>query len=81
MLRHEFRPGRLVAGAAFVLGGVVFAGDAGGLWQAQWFAMIPIVMAGLCLAGVAGAVARGVRRRRGPSGRTSPTGTGPTATP
>ncbi|GGR97241.1 hypothetical protein GCM10010269_40070 [Streptomyces humidus] len=80
MLRHEFRPGRLVAGASFVLAGVVFAGDAGGLWEAPWFLMIPVVMAGLCLAGVTGAVARGVRRRRGPSGRTAPAGTG-TPTP
>ncbi|MFF1548289.1 hypothetical protein [Streptomyces sp. NPDC058291] len=74
MLRHEFRPGRLVAGAAFVVAGVVFAGDAGGLWETPWFVMIPVVVGGLCLAGVAGAVARAVRRRRGPSRRTSAAG-------
>ncbi|WP_333739806.1 hypothetical protein [Streptomyces sp. IBSBF 2806] len=81
MLRHEFRPGRLVAGASFVLAGVIFAGDAGGLWEAQWFVMIPVVVAGLCLAGVTGAVAGSVRRRRGRSGRPAPTATDVTTPP
>ncbi|MDX3115847.1 hypothetical protein [Streptomyces scabiei] len=81
MLRHEFRPGRLIAGASFVLAGVIFAGDVGGLWEAQWFVMIPVIMAGLCLAGVTGAVAGGVRRRRVRSGRTTPTGADPTTSP
>ncbi|MFI6039029.1 hypothetical protein ACIBBD_33820 [Streptomyces sp. NPDC051315] len=65
MLRHEFRPGRLVAGAAFTLAGVVYAGDAGGLWETPWFAVIPIVVAGLCLAGATGALTRSIRRRHG----------------
>lgn len=64
MLRHEFRPGRLVAGAFFTLAGVVYAGDAGGLWETPWFVIIPLVVVGLCLAGVTGLVARSVRRRR-----------------
>ncbi|MEU2281320.1 hypothetical protein ABZ614_04975 [Streptomyces sp. NPDC013178] len=65
MLRHEFRPGRLVAGAAFTLAGIVYAGDAGGLWETPWFAVIPMVVAGLCLAGATGVLARSIRRRRG----------------
>ncbi|MFJ1806661.1 MULTISPECIES: hypothetical protein [unclassified Streptomyces] len=81
MLRHEFRPGRLVAGAFFTLAGVIYAGDAGGLWETPWFVMIPVVMAGLCLAGATGVVARGIRRRRGPSGRTRAGATGPDAAP
>ncbi|MET7655377.1 MULTISPECIES: hypothetical protein [unclassified Streptomyces] len=81
MLRHEFRPGRLVAGAFFTLAGVIYAGDAGGLWETPWFVMIPVVMAGLCLAGATGVVARSMRRRRGPSGRTRAGGTGPDAAP
>ena len=64
MLRHEFQPGRLVAGAFLALAGAMYAGDAGGLWETPWFAVIPVVTVGLCLAGVAGAVARGIRRRR-----------------
>ncbi|KRC95806.1 MULTISPECIES: hypothetical protein [unclassified Streptomyces] len=79
MLRHDFRPGRLVAGAAFVLAGVLFAGDAGGLWQTPWFVLIPLVTGGLCLAGAAGVAARSIRRRRGSSPRTGRTGSGPTA--
>ncbi|MET9114341.1 hypothetical protein ABZX38_09085 [Streptomyces longwoodensis] len=64
MLRHEFRPGRLVAGTFFVLAGVTFAGDAGGLWDTPWFAMIPIVVVGLALAAVTALLAGGIRRRR-----------------
>jgi drug/metabolite transporter (DMT)-like permease len=65
VLRHEFRPGKLVAGLFLALAGVVFAGDAGGLWETPWFAVIPLVTGGLCLAGAVGVVSRAVRRRRG----------------
>lgn len=64
MLRHEFQPGKLVAGVFLALAGALYAGDAAGLWQTPWFAVIPVVTGGLCLAGMAGAVARGIRRRR-----------------
>ncbi|MER5598185.1 hypothetical protein [Streptomyces sp. NPDC002265] len=64
MPRHEFQPGRLVAGVFLGLAGVVFAGDAGGLWHTPWFAVIPMVVGGLCLAGAAGIVAKGIRLRR-----------------
>ncbi|MBT2415172.1 hypothetical protein J7I94_32320 [Streptomyces sp. ISL-12] len=66
MLRHEFQPGRLVAGAFLAVAGVVYAGDAGGLWETPWFAVIPVVIGGLCLAGAVGTLAHGVRRRRRP---------------
>ncbi|MFF9097007.1 hypothetical protein ACF1AX_28285 [Streptomyces sp. NPDC014802] len=64
MLRHEFQPGRLVAGLALTAVGVLYAGDAGGLWHTPWFVAIPLVVSGLCVAAVAGMVAHGVRRRR-----------------
>ncbi|GAA3032638.1 hypothetical protein [Streptomyces glomeratus] len=67
MLRHEFQPGRLVAGAFLAAAGVVFAGDARGAWEAPWFAIVPIVGGGLCLAAVTGLLTRAIRR-----GRTSP---------
>ncbi|GHE73144.1 hypothetical protein GCM10018785_46560 [Streptomyces longispororuber] len=66
MLRHEFQPGRLVAGLFMGLAGFVYAGDAGGLWDTPWFAIIPIVVGGLCLAGATATVA-GIRK--GPAGR------------
>ncbi|KUO12029.1 hypothetical protein [Streptomyces sp. DSM 15324] len=76
MLRHEFQPGRLIAGGFFTLAGVVYAGDAGGLWETPWFAVVPLVVVGLCLAGVAGIVARSLRRRRRTGRDTAPaTGT------
>ncbi|MFR0357756.1 hypothetical protein [Streptomyces sediminimaris] len=72
MLRHEFQPGRLVAGFFLAVAGLVYAGDAGGLWETPWFAVIPMVVGGLCLAGAVGVVGRTVRRRRGRTGRTDP---------
>ncbi|MFF9297374.1 hypothetical protein [Streptomyces sp. NPDC014764] len=65
MLRHEFQPGRLIAGAALVAAAVVYGGDAGGAWETPWFVLIPLVVGGLCLAGGVGAVTGLVRRRRG----------------
>ncbi|MGW3205895.1 hypothetical protein [Streptomyces sp. NPDC001135] len=65
MLRHEFQPGKLVAGLFLAATGAAFAGDAGGLWETPWFAVVPMIVGGLCLAGLAAAVARGIRRRGG----------------
>ncbi|KOG34101.1 hypothetical protein [Streptomyces resistomycificus] len=76
MLRHEFQPGRLVAGFFLILAGVVYAGDAGGLWETPWFVVIPVVTGGLCVAGAVGVLAQAVRGRRG-AGRTNPAGAQP----
>ncbi|MCH0563973.1 MULTISPECIES: hypothetical protein [unclassified Streptomyces] len=64
MLRHEFQPGRFVAGAFLTAAGVLYAGDAGGAWEIPWFTLIPLVVGGLCLAGAVGATGRAARRRR-----------------
>ena len=64
MLRHEFRPGKLIAGFFLTLAGIIYAGDAGGAWETPWFAIIPMVTAGLCLAGAVGLLTRSLRRRR-----------------
>lgn len=78
MLRHEFQPGRLVAGCFLALAGVVYAGDAGGAWETPWFAVIPLVVGGLFLAGVVGLIGRAVRRRRAApaGGESAPVGPG-----
>jgi peptidoglycan/LPS O-acetylase OafA/YrhL len=65
VLRHEFQPGRLVVGVFLTAAGVAYAGDAGGWWDTEWFAVIPVTVAGLFLAGVAAALTRAIRRRRG----------------
>ncbi|MEU0035391.1 MULTISPECIES: hypothetical protein [unclassified Streptomyces] len=64
MARHEFQPGKLVAGFFLTTAGVVYAGDAGGWWDTPWFVMIPLVTGGLCLAGAVAFLAHGIRRRR-----------------
>lgn len=63
MLRHEFQPGRLVAGTFLTVTGIIYAGDAGGAWETPWFVVIPLVMGGLCLAGAVGVLTRGIRKR------------------
>ncbi|MFC8669268.1 hypothetical protein [Streptomyces sp. NPDC057199] len=64
MARHEFQPGRLVAGFFLTLTGVVYAGDAGDAWDTPWFVVIPLVTAGLCVAAAAGTLSHEIRRRR-----------------
>lgn len=76
MLRHEFRPGKLVAGAVLTLAGVLYAGDAGGAWETPWFVAIPLVTGGLCLAGAVAFLTGRVRRRR-TAGRSTTDGPGP----
>ncbi|WP_406414537.1 hypothetical protein [Streptomyces sp. NBC_01614] len=70
MLRHEFQPGRLVAGTFLTLAGIIYIGDAGDAWETPWFVVIPIVIGGLCLAAAVALTTRGIRRRR--SSRTTP---------
>ncbi|MEU3842376.1 hypothetical protein AB0E88_20395 [Streptomyces sp. NPDC028635] len=65
MLRHEFQPGRLVAGLALTVAGILYAGDAADLWHTPWFTAIPLVVGGLCLAGAVGVAGHAIRRRRG----------------
>ncbi|MFD1661600.1 hypothetical protein ACFSL4_26190 [Streptomyces caeni] len=64
MLRHEFQPGRLVAGVFLIAGGVAYIGDARGAWETPWFAIVPVVVGGLCLAAVTGLLARFLRKGR-----------------
>ncbi|EGG46527.1 integral membrane protein [Streptomyces griseoaurantiacus M045] len=77
MPRHEFWPGRLIAGLALASAGVAYAGDGGGWWSTPWFVIIPIVVGGLCLAAAAGMTGRAVRRRR----QTRPTAPASSKTP
>ncbi|MER5523931.1 hypothetical protein ABT075_04850 [Streptomyces sp. NPDC002677] len=64
MLRHEFQPGRLIVGVFLTAAGIAYAGDAGGLWTTEWFAVIPVMVVGLFLAGLTAALTRAIRRRR-----------------
>lgn len=64
MLRHEFRPGRLIVGLAYAGAGVAYLGSATGGWEAEWFVAIPIVAAGLFFGAIAGVLSYVIRRRR-----------------
>ncbi|MER5179559.1 hypothetical protein ABT009_14515 [Streptomyces sp. NPDC002896] len=64
MPRHEFQPGKLVAGAFLLAAGVAYLGDARGAWETPWYAIIPIVAGGLFLAAVTTGTTYAVRRSR-----------------
>ncbi|KOY57975.1 hypothetical protein [Streptomyces sp. XY332] len=64
MRRHEFQPGRLLAGLVLVAAGVLYLLDATGEADLPWFAVIPMTMGGLCLAALVGTVTYAVRRDR-----------------
>ena len=72
MLRHDIQPGKLVAGFFLTLTAVVYAGDAGGAWEAPWFVAIPLVIGGLCLAGATAFLTHAIRRRSSPRTRHAP---------
>ncbi|MFJ9035447.1 hypothetical protein ACIRF8_02470 [Streptomyces sp. NPDC102406] len=63
-MRHDFSPGRLIAGLALMATAIVYFGDAGGAWDTPWFVVFPLVCGGLGLAGAVGTVTRVVRLRR-----------------
>ncbi|MEU6057614.1 hypothetical protein [Streptomyces sp. NPDC047097] len=64
MLRHEFHPGRLVTGSTGLAVAALYAGDAAGAWHAPWYAVFPVLVLGLLLAGAAGYAGYRARRRR-----------------
>ncbi|MFJ8821769.1 hypothetical protein ACIREE_08285 [Streptomyces sp. NPDC102467] len=63
-MRHDFHPGRLIAGLALMIAAVIYFGDAGGAWDTPWFVVIPVVCGGLCLAAAVGTATRAIRLKR-----------------
>ena len=63
MLRHEFQPGKLIAGIFVSIAGITYVGDARNVWETPWFAVIPLLVFGLALASAV-ALLTGVMRRR-----------------
>ncbi|WNI22943.1 hypothetical protein [Streptomyces sp. ITFR-16] len=64
MPRHEFRPGRAVAGLVMLTLAAGYAADAAGLWEAPWVFFVPVFVGGLWLAATATWTAYRIRRRR-----------------
>ncbi|MFD3739217.1 hypothetical protein AMK21_13895 [Streptomyces sp. CB00316] len=64
MLRHEFRPGRAVAGLAMLALAGGYAADAAGAWEVPWTFFLPVFLGGLWLAITATWAAYMLRRRR-----------------
>nr|WP_137993867.1 hypothetical protein [Streptomyces vilmorinianum] len=63
MLLHEFRPGRLIAGATALGLSVMYAGDAADAWATPWYDVVPVLCGGLGAAALATWVAYRLRRR------------------
>ncbi|GGZ52688.1 hypothetical protein AB0P12_19420 [Streptomyces subrutilus] len=64
MRRHEFQPGRLLAGLVLIAAGVLYLLDATGGADLPWFLVVPVTVGGLCLAALVGMVTYAVRRDR-----------------
>lgn len=64
MRRHEFQPGRLIAGIVLLTGGVLYLLDATGEADLPWFLVVPLAFGGLSLAALTGMVTYAVRRDR-----------------
>ncbi|WP_228993266.1 hypothetical protein [Streptomyces sp. DH8] len=64
MLRHEFRPGRAVAGLVMLGLAGGYAADAAGAWDAPWTFFLPLFLGGLGLAAAVTWASYRVRRRR-----------------
>ncbi|MEU0103161.1 hypothetical protein [Streptomyces sp. NPDC006267] len=63
MLRHEFRPGRAVAGLAMLVLAGGYAADAAGAWEVPWTFFLPLFLGGLWLAAAVTWAAYLLRRR------------------
>ncbi|MGW6874766.1 hypothetical protein [Streptomyces xanthophaeus] len=64
MRRHEFQPGRLVAGVALAVAGVLYLLDSSGEADLPWFTVVPLALGGLSLAALVGMMTYAVRRDR-----------------
>ncbi|MEV1044660.1 hypothetical protein [Streptomyces sp. NPDC049916] len=64
MLRHEFRPGRAVAGLVMLGLAAGYAADAAGAWEVPWTFVLPLFLGGLGLAATVTWAAYLIRRRR-----------------
>ncbi|MFE7186384.1 hypothetical protein [Streptomyces erythrochromogenes] len=64
MRRHEFQPGRLIAGLVLLLSGVLYLVETTGETDVPWYAVIPLTAGGLTLAALVGLVTYAVRRDR-----------------
>ncbi len=64
MRRHEFQPGRLLAGLVLTAAGVLYLLDATGEADLPWFLVVPMAVGGLVLAALVGMVTYAVRRDR-----------------
>ncbi|QES49729.1 hypothetical protein DEJ50_19850 [Streptomyces venezuelae] len=64
MRRHEFQPGRLLAGLVLLVAGVLYLLDAAGETDLAWWVIVPMTMGGLSLAALLGLITYAVRRDR-----------------
>ncbi|MEU4208488.1 hypothetical protein AB0F13_00565 [Streptomyces sp. NPDC026206] len=64
MPRHEFDPGKLVVGLVLTGGCLAYLAAARGWWHFPPYVLLPVMVAGFCVAGVASSLAFALRRHR-----------------
>lgn len=64
MPRHDFEPGKLVVGLVLLGGCLAYLAAAGGRWDFPSYLLLPVMVAGFCVAGAVSALAFAVRRHR-----------------
>ncbi|MGW0791658.1 hypothetical protein ACWD04_26370 [Streptomyces sp. NPDC002911] len=64
MARHEFRPGRALAGLVMLTLAGGYAADAAGAWIVPWTFVAPVLLGGLWLAATVTWVSYRLRRHR-----------------
>ncbi|AJE85048.1 hypothetical protein SLNWT_4672 [Streptomyces albus] len=62
-MRHDFGPGKLLAGLVLLTTALLYLGDAATWWHLPWYAVLPLVCGGLFLSAAVAVVGVGVRRR------------------
>ncbi|MGP4003118.1 hypothetical protein [Streptomyces sp. 8N706] len=66
MRGHEFEPGKLIAGIVLLVAAVIRALDAAGEWETPVWVLVPVVVVGLSLAGLASFLSYAYTARRRP---------------
>ncbi|MFI9204801.1 hypothetical protein [Streptomyces sp. NPDC053048] len=64
MRRHDFDPGKLVIGLVLLGGGLAYLAAADSRVHFPSYLLLPVMAAGLCVAGVVSSLAFTVRRHR-----------------
>lgn len=64
MWRHDFEPGKVVVGLVLIGGCLAYLAAADGWWHFPSYLLLPVMVAGFCVAGAVSSLAYAIRRHR-----------------